>query len=170
MQLHALLPHRRSWVIGMVLPRSVSSFFTDPYFPRLTQGIAQACNQYNYTLSLFLIGTHEDEEKIYPRISRKGLLDGILVQSGQFGDQLIDRLVSSNIPLVIIGRPFQSSDVSYVDVDNVNAAYSAVSHLIRLGYQRIGTITGTANSTVSVDRKEGYLKAVTNAGEMWTVT
>jgi LacI family transcriptional regulator len=158
------LASQRSWVIGMVLPRSVSSFFADPYFPRLTQGIAQACNQYNYTLSLFLIGTHEDEEKIYPRISRKGLLDGILVQSGQFGDQLIDRLVSSNVPLVIIGRPFQPSDVSYIDVDNVNAAYSAVSHLVRLGYQRIGTVTGTANSTVSADRKEGYLKAMTERG------
>jgi LacI family transcriptional regulator len=158
------LASQRSWMIGMVLPRSVSSFFTDPYFPRLTQGIAQACNQYNYTLSLFLIGTHEDEEKIYPRISRKGLLDGILVQSGQIGDQLIDRLLSSNIPLVTAGRPFQSSDVSYIDVDNINAAYSAVSHLVRLGYQRIGTITGLADSTVSVDRKEGYLKALTERG------
>jgi LacI family transcriptional regulator len=158
------LASQRSWMMGMVLPRSVSSFFADPYFPRLTQGIAQACNQYNYTLSLFLIGTHEDEEKVYPRISRNGLLDGVLVQSGQFGDQLIDRLVSSNIPLVIAGRPFQASDASYIDVDNVNAAYSAVSHLIRLGYHRIGTITGLVNSTVSIDRKEGYLRALTERG------
>src|SRR5690606_42101140 len=32
------LASQRSWVIGLVLPRSVSSFFTDPYFPHLTQG------------------------------------------------------------------------------------------------------------------------------------
>jgi len=158
------LASQRSWMIGLVLPRSVSSFFADPYFPRLTQGIAQACNQFNYTLALFLIGTKEDEEKILPRVSRKGLLDGILLQSGQLGDQLIDRLVNSNIPLVIVGRPFHPNDVSYIDVDNVNAAYNAVSHLIRLGYKRIGTITGTANSTVSQDRKEGYLKALRERG------
>lgn len=158
------LASQRSWMIGLVLPRSVSSFFTDPYFPRLTQGIAQACNQYNYTLALFLVGGKDDEEKIFPRVSRKGLLDGILVQSGQSGDQLIDRLVNSNFPLVIAGRPFQSNDLSYIDVDNVNAAYSAVSHLIRLGYHRIGTITGLADSTVSLDRKEGYLKALAERG------
>jgi LacI family transcriptional regulator, galactose operon repressor len=158
------LASQRSWMIGLVLPRSVSSFFTDPYFPRLTQGVAQACNQYNYTLALFLVGTNEDEEKIYPRVSRKGLLDGILVQSGQIGDQLIDRLVNSNIPLVIAGRPFQSKDVSYIDVDNINAAYNAVSHLVRLGYQRIGTITGMADSSVTIDRKEGYLKAMVERG------
>lgn len=158
------LASQRSWMIGLALPRSVSSFFADPYFPRLTHGIAQACNQYNYTLGLFLIGSKEDEEKIFPRISRKGLLDGILVQSGQTGDQLIDRLTHSNIPFVIAGRPFHTQDVSYIDVDNVFASCNAVRHLIQLGYKRIGTIAGSTNSTVSIDRLEGYHKALEEAG------
>lgn len=161
------LASQRSWMIGLVLPRSVSSFFSDPYFPRLTQGIAQACNQYNYTLSLFLIGSKEDEEKIYPRISRRGLLDGILVQSGQIGDQLIDRLANSKIPIVIAGSPFHTNGISYIDVDNINATYHAVKHLVQLGRKRIGTITGPDNSTVSIDRKEGYLKALVE--QSWEV-
>jgi LacI family transcriptional regulator len=151
-------------MMGLVLPRSVNSFFTDPYYPRLTQGIAQACNQYNYTFALFLAGTKEDEETIFPRVSRKGYLDGILIQSGQIGDQLIDRLMHSNIPLVILGRPFQTGDISYIDVDNINAANIAVSHLIRLGHKRVGTITGPNHSTVGIDRKEGYLKALAERG------
>jgi LacI family transcriptional regulator len=158
------LASQRSWMIGLVLPRSVSSFFADPYFPRLTQGIAQACNQHNYTLGLFLVSTPEDEEKIYPRVSRRGFLDGVLVQSGQIGDHLIDRLVDSNLPLVVAGRPFNTNDVSYIDVDNVQAAYMAVSHLVGLGYRRIAMITGFPNSTVSLDRKEGYLKALLDHG------
>lgn len=158
------LASQRSWMLGLVLPRSVSSFFADPYFPRLTQGIAQACNQYNYTLGLFLISTKEDEEAIFPRVSRKGLLDGILLQSDQLGDQLTNQIIQSKIPLVIIGRPFYNKNVSYIDVDNVNGAFTAVSHLIRLGYQRIGTITGVSTRTVSLDRKEGYIKALTERG------
>ncbi len=158
------LASQRSWMIGLVLPRSASSFFSDPYFPRLTQGIAQACNQYDFTLGLFLVALKEDEEKIYPRVSRRGFLDGILIQSGQIGEQLIDRLVNANIPLVIVGRPFQVGDLSYIDVDNVPAAYKAVVHLIGSGYQRIGTITGASNSTVGLDRKEGYLKALVDYG------
>lgn len=158
------LASQRSWMLGLVLPRSVSSFFADPYFPRLTQGIAQACNQYNYTLGLFLISTKEDEEAIFPRVSRKGLLDGILLQSDQLGDQLTDQIIQSKIPLVIIGRPFYNKNVSYIDVDNVNGAFTAVSHLIRLGYQQIGTITGVSTRTVSLDRKEGYIKALTERG------
>jgi LacI family transcriptional regulator len=158
------LASQRSWMIGLVLPRSVSSFFKDPYFPHLTQGIAQACNQYDYTLSLFLVATKEDEEKIFPRVSRRGLLDGIIVQSGQIGDQLIDRLVDSSIPLVIAGRPFHTEGVSYIDVDNVRAAYEAVTYLIGLGYKRIGTVAGPGNSTVSIDREEGYRRALIEHG------
>jgi len=158
------LASHRSWMIGLVLPHSVSAFFADPYFPRLAQGIAQACNQYEYTLGLFLVGSKEDEEKIYPRISRKGFLDGILIQAGQIGDQLIDRLIDTSLPLVVVGRPFQTENVSFIDIDNNVSAYNAVSHLIRLGCKRIGTIAGLPGSTVSIDRKDGYLKALAERG------
>jgi LacI family transcriptional regulator len=158
------LVSKRSWMIGLVLPRSVSSFFTDPYFPRLLQGIAQGCNQHNYTLGLFLVGNKEDEEKIMPRVSRKGMLDGILIQSGQVGDQLIDRMVNLDLPVVVVGSPLHADELSFIDVDNVNGAYNAVSHLIRLGYQRIATITGLPGGAASADRLEGYEKALTERG------
>jgi LacI family transcriptional regulator len=154
------LASQRSWMIGLVLPRSVSSFFADPYFPRLTQGIAQACNRHDYSLGLFLVSTPEDEDKIFSRISRKGFLDGILIQSGEMNDQLNERLVNLTVPIVVVGRPFQTNDVSYIDVDNVKASFEAVTHLVDLGYRKIGTITGPLNSTVSLDRKEGYLNAL----------
>ncbi len=159
------LASQRTWTIGLVLPLSVSFFFTDPYYPHLIKGIAQACNQYGFTLALFLTATKEDEEKIFPRVSRKGLLDGVLVQSGHHGDQqIIGRCIDSQMPLVVAGRPFLSENVSYIDIDNVNAASQAVSHLIRLGRRRIATITGPTTSTVGIDRREGYLKALTERG------
>ena len=155
------LASQRSWTLGLILPHSVSFFFTDPFYPHLTKGIAQACNQYDYTFALFLVDSKEDEQKIFPRVSRKGLLDGVLVQSGHHGDQwIIGHLIDAKMPIVVIGRPFRSDNVSYIDKDNINAAYNAVSHLIRSGRKRVGTITGPINSTVGIDRKAGYLKAL----------
>ncbi len=158
------LASQRSHVIGLVLPRSASSFFTDPYFPQLTQGIAYGCNNSDLTLSLFLVGNKEDEEKITPRISRRGLLDGVLIQSGEPEDKIIEHLTRSSIPSVNLGRPHEASGISYIDVDNVDAAYKATRHLISLGHTRIGTITGGMHSTVSIDRRDGYVKALRGAG------
>ncbi len=158
------LASQRSRMVGLVLPQSVSSFFTDPFFPHLTQGIAFGCNNNDLTLSLFLAGNHEDEEKILPRISRRGLLDGVLVQSGQLGDWLIERLAKSSLPTVIIGRPFDTTGINYIDVDNICGAHSATQHLINLGYRRIAIITGSEGSSVTIDRLEGYKQALQAAG------
>ena len=157
------LASQHSWTIGLILPHSVSFFFTDPFYPHLTKGIAQACNQYDYTLALFLVSTKSDEKFIFPRVARNGFLDGVLVQSGHHGDQeIIGHLIDAKIPLVVLGRPFRSDNVSYVDIDNISASYNAVSYLIRLGRKRIGTITGPTASTVGIDRKAGFMKALTD--------
>jgi LacI family transcriptional regulator len=160
----ALASHR-SWTIGLILPRSVSFFFTDPYYMHLTRGIAQACNQNGYTLALFLADVKDDEEKIVARVARKGFLDGVIIQSGSFGDDaILERIIESGMPLVVCGRPFRPEKVSYVDIDNVNSVYNAMTYLIRLGNKRIGTITGPINSTVGIDRLEGYRRALLERG------
>ncbi len=158
------LASQRSRMIGLVLPQTVSGFFTDPFFPHLTQGIAFGCNNNDLTLSLFLVGNKEDEEKLLPRISRRGLLDGVLVQAGHPGDWLLDRLSKTSLPIVMIGRPFDPAHINYIDVDNYPAAINATRHMIELGYQRIAHITGAPGSAVTIDRLEGYKKALRDAG------
>ena len=158
------LASQRTNMIGLVIPRTTSAFFTDPYFPHLTQGVAFACNSHHMTLSLFLVGNQEDENEITPRLLRRGMLDGILLQSGNSDDMLFRRLISSQVPLLVLGRPFEEKSVNYIDVDNISAAKSATSHLIELGYQRIGMITGAIRSTTSIDRETGFRQAMAEAG------
>ena len=154
------LAAQESRVIGLVLPRRTEALFNDPYFPRLTQGIAQACNDHDYTLALFLMQTEADEEKFYPRISRPGLLDGIVIQVGQIGDGLISRLLASDLPVVVAGRPLHDANANYVDVDNIAGAHTALEYLLQLGHKRIGTITGDMRTTAALDRYTGYCEAL----------
>jgi LacI family transcriptional regulator len=91
------------------------------------------------------------------------LLDGVIVTATRTGDPLIPRLLESQVPLVVQGR-HEDPKVSYIDVDNVTGATTAVSHLLRLGYQRLATITGPPDNTAAQDRKQGYLDALRNRG------
>ena len=158
------LVSNRAWTCGLILPRTLNSFFTDPYYPCLIQGIAQACSKQDYTFSLFLIGDEDDDDRMYSRVSRRGFMDGILFQSDQKGDTLIDKLADSGIPLVILGRPFQGKKISYVDIDNIESVQMAVDYLFDMGHKRIGTITGPQNTTVGIDRKNGYIQALIKHG------
>jgi LacI family transcriptional regulator len=154
------LASNRCDVIGLVIPQSVHTLFTDPYFPQLTQGISQACNQHDYTLALVMFHTDQDEQKLFPRISRRGLVDGIIFQVGTIEDQYIPRLAERGVPFIVAGRPANGSKVSYVDVDNAAGAYNAVTHLIHQGRKRISTVTGALNTVVGLDRREGYESAI----------
>lgn len=153
------LAAQRTRVIGLVVPRSVQAFFADPFFPRLIQGIAQACNANEYTLSLFMFHTEAEEHDLYPRVLSRGLIDGVIITSSLEDDPLIPRLLESEMPFVIHGRPLVSAAVNYVDVDNMVGAHNAVTHLIRLGRRRIGHIAGPLNTGVGRDRRQGYVNA-----------
>jgi LacI family transcriptional regulator len=153
------LSSRRADIIGLVIPVTIRSLFEDPFFPRLMQGISQGCNNHDYTLSLFLLHTPEEEEKLYPRISRRQLLDGVIVTATRNRDPLIPQLLANRVPFVLHGR-HEDPRASFVEVDNVTGAHTAVTHLVRLGRRRIGLITGPSGSLAAEDRKRGYLNAL----------
>lgn len=154
------LRSKQSNIIGLVIPESAHTLFTDPYFPHLTQGVAQACNKHDKTLALFI---EADTKILYPKIANTGRLDGVLLQAGKINNPLIEMLCEAKMPFLVLGRP-SISQVSYIDVDNVAGAYMAVTHLIRLGYQRIATITGALDTTAGLDRVQGYKKAIQERG------
>jgi LacI family transcriptional regulator len=159
------LASHRSGVIGLVVPLAVQSLFDDPYFAHLIQGISQACNAQDYTLSLILFHSKEEEAKLYPRISRNQLFDGIIVTATQVEDPLVPQLLANQVPFVLDGR-HEDPRVSFVDTDNLAGAFTAVSHLIRLGRGRIATITGPLDNLAATDRKQGYLNALRNRGHL----
>ncbi len=150
------LRNKHSDIIGLVLNNTVGGLFTDPYFPALTQGVYQACSRYSKTLAVFLEG---DPNEIFPRLKRRGYLDGIILQTGPDDDCLIKKMKQADMPFLVLGRPSEP-DYSYIDVDNVHGAYQATLHLIRQKRQRIAAIHAPQITTTGLDRMEGYCKAL----------
>ncbi|MBK8985614.1 MAG: LacI family DNA-binding transcriptional regulator [Chloroflexi bacterium] len=158
------LASNRSGVIGLIIPRIVQSLFTDPYYPRLIQGVAQTCNDHNVVMALFMFHSEHEEERLYPILQRPGLVDGVIIASAQKFDPLVERLAAHAMPFVVIGRPANAPEVSFVDVDNVTGAYTAVTHLIQQGRRRIAIINGRQDISAGIDRCEGYLQALGDHG------
>ncbi len=159
------LASSQSRVFGLVMPSILQSAFADPYYPLVIQAISHACNRNDYTPALFLFQTVEEEEKVSQRIVASGLIDGIIVTADTIESTFVNKIQQYDIPFVQIGRPPRSSlaDVSYVDVDNEAGAYLATSHLMQLGYRRIGQLA-TAHNTAGADRDAGYRQALSDRG------
>lgn len=148
----------RTKVIGLVIPMGVGRLFTDPYFPQLIQGVSKACNAHDYSIMLW-IAEPEYERRTIGQIINNQLLDGVIVSSSLLDDPLLDALAESKMPYMLIGRHPTNSKISYVDVDNLGSAREMVSYMLRLGYRRIGTITGPQKMVAGLDRLQGYIAA-----------
>jgi DNA-binding LacI/PurR family transcriptional regulator len=87
----------------------------------------------------------------------------VVVSSAPLDDPIFPRLLEDGVPFVLIGR-YSHERASYVDVDNVVGARMAVEHLLRLGHERVATITGPLNMCAGQDRLEGYRQALAARG------
>lgn len=150
---------RQTRILSVVIPMALSETFTDPYFPALIQSITLAANERNYAIMLWVANSTDEEARYCERILNNGLFDGIIVASAVDDDPLLRQIVPTNVPHVLVGPPQQEVECS-VDVDNRSAACEAVTHLIRLGFQRIGTVTGPLNTGAARNRLEGYRDAL----------
>lgn len=168
-QIARMLATQRAQILGIVISQSATVFFDDPsaYFPTLIQGIAEVANQQNYSTLLWLgaSGDNDGQEPFHRRIAHNRLADGLVLLSSSASQSLISRLVETPVLFVTIERPHHFADrVSYVTIDNAQAARTAVEHLIQLGRRKIAIITGPPENTDSQDRVVGYRQAMEAAG------
>jgi DNA-binding LacI/PurR family transcriptional regulator len=152
----------RSGVAGVVIHLPPNLLFQDPYFSRLLQGVTEALADRAVGMMLWL-GNRSKEETL-DQVLWMGLLDGVIVTASQLDDPLVDGLLSSKLPTVLIGHRRADRSASYVDVDNEEAADIVTSHLVQLGRRRIAHVTGTRGTVAAEDRISGYRRAMARAG------
>jgi len=66
---------------------------------------------------------------------------------------------------VVVGRLPRSSDVASVGIDDIGGAKAVIGHLIEThGARRIGHISGPLDHQSSIDKRDGYVAALADAG------
>jgi len=153
---------RRTGSVALVACEESAKLFADPFFPRIMWGIGKALAPADLQLVLLTLHSARDWQTV-SRYLRGGHVDGALFVS-MHGRPEFD-YAELGIPLVMCGRPGGGADgLSYVDADNVNGAWKAVSYLLESGRKAIAAIAGPTDMSPGIDRMLGYQKAMTAAG------
>jgi LacI family transcriptional regulator len=152
----------RSGVVGVVIHVDPHLLFRDAYFGQLLQGMSDELVDLAAGMMLWL-GNRTKEETL-DKILSTGLVDGVIVTAHFLEDPLVDGLLASHLPTVLVGHRRHDRAASYVDVDNIHAADSITTHLVQIGRKRVGHITGTRGTVAGEDRIVGYQRAMERAG------
>jgi LacI family fructose operon transcriptional repressor len=131
----------------------------NPFFTSVSRAVEDTA--YKRGLSVFLCNTDEnsDKEAMYLNLMLDENVAGvILAPTRQTADAFAD-MVNLDIPTVVIDRRVRGVEIDSVLIDNVEAAYKIVEHLIADGRRRIGALFGIG-STTGRERREGYIRAL----------
>lgn len=156
-------------LICAIVPYSVPSVLSHPFYMMVLRGIADICQKQGYAITIYFTDTANPDltavAQDYDRVLEIPA-DGIILATTRDNDQFIPRLQADNIPFVHIGRLLNSSEPKSpcVDVDNYMGARLATEHLLARGYRLIATITGDLNMASGVDRLRGFQDALHEAG------
>ncbi len=151
------LSKRSCHLIGLVVPN-----IREPFFLEIGRGSEDMISRYGYMLILCNTDRELDRERRYLEELRALRAGVILVGRSGYSDELLQELASHPAPVVTIGR--HQIPCSSVQLDNLQGAVDATSHLIGMGRRRIAFIGGPCSSSSAVDRLEGFRRAMEQHG------
>lgn len=90
----------------------------------------------------------------------KAPIDGVILMTPLVDDIRIRQMEQQRIPCVIIGRPAQELEISYVDIDNVKLVSAVVRRIYEKGFRNFYLINSEENKTISIDRAKGFCETL----------
>ncbi len=147
-------------ILGVMALTDVDDFFNNAFFMHVLKGISRTAAAARYDVLLSTAGG--DAEEILADWIHGRRIDGIVLLRSRVNEPAMQLIQRERFPAVVLGRPCVN-EVSYVDNNNVTAAYTATKHLIDLGHERIAFIGGAPDLAVTEDRLLGYRQALAQA-------
>lgn len=147
--------------IGMVVP-----LLTQWYIAQVVSGAEGVLAASGYDILLYSVGDTEGRARFLDTLPFRKRVDGIIVVDLPLSEREQERLSGSSMPVVLVG--VRSAVTRTVTIDNVGAAVTATRHLVNLGHERIGLISGARDDPMRfvapVERREGYRQVLAEAG------
>ena len=144
-------------------PSEQADFFTPFLF-----GIEEAAQELGYDL-LLMTGAGS-RRKIFGDNARLRLSDGCVILGRQFDSAELARLVAGDFPFVAVGRRDDAGGpVPYVGGDYAPATAALVERARALGHQRIAYVGLTEGAESTIDRWQGFERAIAGADLVLTV-
>jgi LacI family transcriptional regulator len=152
------LAQGRTLTIG-VLTQDIDS----PFCAQALRGVEDALDGTGMT-PLFASGhwnVQDEADRMAHLLARR--VDGIVVLTGRVTDEQL-REYALRVPIVVTGRDLKGHNLTSLRLDDFKGAWLATRHLIELGHRRIAHIAGPQDHADSMERLNGYRKALADAG------
>ena len=157
------LKTQKSKAIGVLLPE-----MTPPFFGSVVMSLDRTLREHGYHTLISCYSSSYGLERENLQFLINNGIDGLIYAPENISaEEFHDLTANCSIPTVQIDRMVQGVSSDTVLVDNADAAYKAVSHLLNQGHKRVATIIGPKGVYSAMERLVGYLRALSDRGILY---
>ena len=141
---------------------------TSSYFSPFIGAIIDNASKMGYNLLVSIVSKPKDYKKVKETFYNKTISGGIFI--GERNDEPeIKEIINAGYKVALVDQDVKSDEEAYkkcivVNADSFGGAYDATKHLIDLGHTKIAHISGAPGLFSTIERIEGYKKALLDAG------
>ncbi|MGN7455397.1 LacI family DNA-binding transcriptional regulator [Paenibacillus pasadenensis] len=147
----------KTGVVGLLL-----STLQDSVFDAIVKSVHDELAGHGYFLALSVSPSCREPGSSF--LMERDRVDGMIILSPTWEDELIPDLERKGIPYSIIDNQNPAYDLSAVQVGHYSGGYAAGKHLVELGHSSIAHLSGPSNYKSTIDRQNGFLKALAEHG------
>lgn len=136
---------------------------SNPFYLEIIKGIEQVAISQNYNILLCETDSDPERENIYFDLVRKKMADGIISMDPAVNGKTLKKL-AENYAIIQCSEYEEGSGIPYVTIDNEEASYRAVKHLVQIGHKKIALINSDEKYLYARQRKMGYKRALEENG------
>jgi LacI family transcriptional regulator len=151
------LARRRTNLVSAVIPMLTNYFYVE-----VLRGLQDCLASSEYDLLVYSAGTPEESDGQLRAALHRGRSAGVLLFSTPLTEARVDLMKRSGQAIVLVDSFHAAFDS--VSVDNVRGGYGATRHCLDLGCRHIGLIMARPTSVPALERRQGYEKALSEAG------
>jgi DNA-binding LacI/PurR family transcriptional regulator len=133
------LASRRSRTVALLFP-AIRKGVTELQLEFFTSA-AETAAEHGYAFILSMAPS-DDVEML--RMSREGLVDGLILMEVRRRDPRVALLRAEGVPFTLIGHQDANEGYSFVDLDFAGAVETAVGHLAELGHREVAFVNTSA--------------------------
>ncbi|HMQ62985.1 MAG TPA: LacI family DNA-binding transcriptional regulator [Flavilitoribacter sp.] len=150
---------KESKLIGLVLPDIENPFYVD-----MIRGIEATAYNQGYSVIIGNFSQNKSRSEMYIDILKSEGVNGFIVAPVNNEDPKVRELIKSGYQVTCVDRDMEGVEVDSVKINNEEAAYGAIKHLINLGHKRIGHVGGQWDIPTTKSRLAGYKRALLESG------
>ncbi len=153
------LINRKTKTIGVLVPK-VSDLFAS----EVLAGIEDLAHELDY--SVMICKTNFDGERTmkYLQTLYEKRVDGIIIVSQAITPDYYRKIEKMDVSVVLIATQSEYP-LSFIKVNDYQAAYDATTYLLEKGHSRVGMIAGTKGDAIStIPRVKGFTDALNDVG------